>query len=198
MTRFLFPIFLLFLWSCNNSQNDATTESFGENKSEGTVIACLCTDLKKNNNGELLRDGSLFTGNCFLNYENSEAKYIEKQIVNGLINGTIKYYSKTGEIIFEEKFEKGAHQLNLEVESIRCDCAALNKNKKDQKYYYKGQLFKGMCYSLYPDIEQVYIEISYQEGIRNGFTTYFSRLGDILYTEKYDSGALLKVIYPKK
>lgn len=198
MYKLVFPIIVFLFWSCNSAESKGSTESFGENKSEGSVASCLCTELIQNAKGELEKDGKLFTGNCFLNYENSDIKYIEKQLVNGLINGMVKYFSKEGEIIFEEKFEKGSHQVDLEIENIRCDCSLLSKKDTDNKSYYKGQLFKGTCFSLFPLIEQPYIEVSYQGGLRDGFTTYYSKIGDILYIEKYEKGELIKTIYPKK
>jgi hypothetical protein len=197
MNRIVIFVSISLFLSCSRSL-ESSVESLGSYMSEGSVASCLCAELDTNDHGQLVIDGKVFTGNCFISYVNGDSKYIEKQIVNGFINGKIIYYSPSGEVLFEEKFQNGKHQIDLSIENIRCQCDELVKNEKEAKYYYKNQLFKGVCYRLFPGTEQPYVEITYAKGVRNGFTTYYSKLGDLLYTEKYELGTLVKVIYPEK
>ncbi len=197
---YLLILSVLFFFSCSNKENNSA-ESFGENKASGNVQTCLCSDLIEDSNGILMKNNMPYTGYCVHNFENSDRKYIEKQIVNGKINGKITYYDQQGKVIFEEKFENGEHQLDLEIENIRCDCAELKRSKgadKRVKYSYKKQLFKGVCFRTFPGTDIIYIEVTYENGLRHGFTTYYNKLGNLLYTEKYKNGSLEKVIYPKK
>lgn len=200
MNHNLYLIFLTFLSiGCNSVENEST-ESLGENRQVESVETCLCDDLKTDVKGLLMKDGHLYTGECVINYKQTDQTYIEKQILNGELNGKIIYYAIDGKVLFEEKYEKGKHQLNLDVENITCNCADLKKESRNNQivYLYEGQLFRGQCYYNFPGIDQPYIKITYADGLRSGFTWYYNKVGDVLYTEKYEANELVKVIHPKK
>ena len=198
--RFNILLLVLVCLGCENEKPANNLESFGENKASGKVETCLCSELTENDSGKLLKNGQPYTGNCILNFENSDKKYIEKQIIDGELSGKVIYYNQQGDVIFEERYEKGKHQLNLSIESIRCNCDELGEMKgaKPVKYTYRDQLFRGICYRYFPETSTVYLEITYEEGLRHGFTNYYNKLGDLLYTEKYEKGELIKVIHPNK
>ncbi|MFK8038045.1 MAG: hypothetical protein AB8B74_07135 [Crocinitomicaceae bacterium] len=200
MNHKLFLFFVILV--CINCRNelDENLESLGENRQVETVETCLCSELETTEDKTFTKNGALYTGNCIIKYHDSDQSYIEKQIVNGRLNGKIIYYGSDGTVLFEEKYEKGTHQLDLDVENITCNCNDLIKEKRDKLtvHLYKGQLFRGECYSNFPGLDQPYIRISYTKGLRNGFTWYYNKFGDILYTEKYKDDELTKVIYPKK
>ncbi|MFD1551957.1 hypothetical protein DNU06_01340 [Putridiphycobacter roseus] len=198
MNRIILLPFLIWMMSCQTASKSDKVETFGEAKSKGELATCDCKDLLEDGEGLLQYNGTPFTGICIIKYQGTESKYIEKQILNGLINGKISYYGRDGKVIFEEKFNKGGLQLDLTNESIRCNCKVLTK-KKDQseiKKYFKGQLFTGTCFDVFPNSEQPYFESAYQNGLRNGFTSYYNKNGDLLFTEKYRNDSLIKVIEP--
>ena len=197
MNKILLLPLLIWICSCQSVVSDGAVETFGESKAIGELANCNCADLVENEAGVLLLDGKIFTGICLIKYEGTDHKYIEKQILNGVINGKISYYGKDGSVLFEEYFNQGKMQLDLTKESIRCNCKVLTKKTRvDNRKYYKDQLFTGTCFDVYPASKQPYFEAAYKNGERNGFTSYYNKGGDLLFTEKYRNDSLIKIIEP--
>ncbi|MFK8044417.1 MAG: hypothetical protein AB8B72_02900 [Crocinitomicaceae bacterium] len=198
MNKLIFFSIFLIVVSCTETKKSSKPESFGKNKSLGTVTNCPCDSIRENAYKILMKDGKPYTGICYTNYPDTEIKYIEKQILDGELNGTITYFSRSGEVLYEEKFEQGNFQVDLKSEDIKCDCLDLKRKKESKKIYFKGQVFEGTCFSNFPETEQPYMEINYKNGLRDGYTKYYSKSGSILYTEMYDKDSLMNIIYPKK
>ena len=194
-----FSIVVLFFcfFSCESNQQKTEVE-LGDNKEiDIDIVTCNCDSLKLNKNNKLTFNNNVFTGICELNYPETEQKYIDKQIVEGEVLGKVSYYSKLGEFLYAEVYNKG--KLKSDGQNIHnCNCSELTIKTEDgvNKNYLQNNLFTGTCEDFYPNSKQVYIESTYKNGLLDGYTTYFNKNGSTIYMQKYKVGQLLKEIYP--
>lgn len=187
----------MIVWSCDSLSDSDNVVELGESKTGGDIIVCNCEDLTKDSIGILNYNGIPFTGNCLIKYQNSEKTYIEKQILNGQINGKIKYFNRSGKVLFEENFVQGEFKLDLSQESIHCNYKSLTFKQEGffKKCYYNDMLFTGTCSDQYPNSDQDYFKSTYKDGLLHGYNTYYDKNGEILYQEKYRSDTLVKVVH---
>lgn len=199
MKNRIYILLSLILISCNSGNKEETSIELGRNKESETLPSCNCDSLIKNPNNELLFGGEIFTGFCFSNYPSSEQKYIEKQILDGLVHGKITYFGKTGKILFDESYSYGELLTSTENES-RCNCKNLKikeSSDKQKKNYLNESLFTGTCQDFYPNTNQIYLEANYKKGILHGFTIYYNKDGSVLMMQSYEEGTLIKDIIPQ-
>ncbi len=187
------------LISCQSDQSNENQVELGESKSAEVVASCQCDELVKSDKDVYLLNGDPYTGNCIILYQNSDKKYIEKQYLEGKMNGEVIYYDQAGNVIYRENYVQGEYKKDLATENIHCNCKVLTKEtvNNQTKLYYKGQLFTGTCSDQYLNSDQDYIKSSYKNGLLDGYKTYYTKDGTILYQEKYQSNTLVTTIYPE-
>ncbi|MCB9224744.1 MAG: hypothetical protein R2780_07365 [Crocinitomicaceae bacterium] len=189
------------LVSCGNEETKGNSIlDTGTVKHSGDLDTCACNELDIDSLGMHLKNSSKYTGICYENYPETDIKYIEKNILNGQLHGKITYFDKAGEIILEEIYEGGNKKRSGEVEFITCHCSELAKietpgNVSPVRYFLDEIPFTGSCEEYYPESKQVYMEVTYENGFVNGFTTYFNKDGSVLLIEKYENGELVKTIH---
>jgi antitoxin component YwqK of YwqJK toxin-antitoxin module len=161
---------------------------------------CFCNVLDKDTTGLYLLKAKKYTGMCIENYPETAAKYIEKSLLEGQLHGKIKYFDKLGNVLIEEIYESGKKIRSGEVDIIECDCSELDPKLSStqgvpNRYYLDGIPYTGTCHKSYPDVSQKYMEVSYEQGVHHGRTTYFNKDGSIMYTEKYEKGELISTYH---
>lgn len=188
---FCMPLF----FGCDESPTDEKIE-LGVNKQSEVMETCNCDSLLSE--GDLLKTKSnkVFTGTCYLNYPNSDQRYIEKQILEGKIHGNVTYYDKNDNVLLEEVYVDGQQDKN---ESF-CNCADLVKKESggEQKFFLNNKPFTGTCEDYFPNSDQVYLQATYKSGNLDGFVNYFSKNGEVIMMQKYENGEFLKDILPSK
>ena len=192
-------ILMLFIAACQSKSTKNSLVESGESKSEKNTRTCSCDLLVLDSNGVFIFEDSPFTGNCIVNYKDTNIVYIEKQFLKGRLNGKVIYYDQSGRIIFEENYQHGDYKLNLKKENLHCNCKQLEVKQvnKSNKYYFDGALFTGRCSDLYPNSEQAYFMTTYKNGLLDGLTIYYDRSGGVLYTERYEANELTRLTYPE-
>ncbi len=199
INRIIAGIFMGMLLACSTENSADNQVEMGESKAVQALPVCDCEDLIEHEPGVFFLAGEAFTGACLIYYQNSDAKYIEKQLLDGKVNGKVIYYDKSGAVLYEENYVQGDYQIDLNKEKLHCNCKTLTKEtiNGQTKHFYKGQLFTGTCSDQYPDSEQDYVISTYANGLLNGFRTYYGKDGAVLYQEKYKSDTLIQVISPQ-
>jgi len=199
--KFLFITISVFslLIGCNTLHKEETVIEMGNNKESESIELCNCDDLSENDKKELTLNGQVYTGNCFLDYPQSDQKYIEKQILNGKVHGKITYFDKQGNVLFEETYNNGNLLGDLENKST-CSCAELTIKETDDgvvKNYLNDILYTGGCEDYFPNTNQLYLESNYKDGLLNGFTIYYQKDGSVLMMQEYKDGVLMEDIIPQ-
>jgi len=199
--KYLFFIALTFSFftACNSSHKEDTVIEMGNNKESESIALCNCDDLIENENKELSLNGQVYTGNCFLDYPQSDQKYLEKQILNGKVHGKIIYFDKQGNVLFEETYNKGNLLGDLDNTSA-CSCADLIIKETDDgvnKNYLNDILYTGGCEDYFPNTDQLYLESNYKNGLLDGFTIYYQKDGSVLMMQEYKDGVLIEDIIPQ-
>tara|TARA_B100000809_G_C15018442_1_gene487551 strand:+ start:250 stop:849 length:600 start_codon:yes stop_codon:yes gene_type:complete len=198
--KYILVLFLFItLISCENSKDTKVSVELGENKEFVNLPSCHCDSLILNETEKLVLLETIFTGTCFLNYPQADQKYIEKQILDGLIHGKISYFDKTGELLFEEVYNKGKLLTNAENKS-RCNCMDLimkDGENNFKKNYLNESLFTGTCEDFFPNTNQLYLESNYKNGLLHGFTVYYQKDGSVLMMQNYKDGVLIEDIIPQ-
>jgi len=201
--RQLSPLFLLFLLSlafaCSGEKQDGLEFiEQGEMSSVDIQDTCSCDDLMEDESGITVLDTSVYTGVCQLNYPDSDIKYITKDYMNGLLHGEVTYFDRSGKVLVEEIYVNGEKKRSGEGAPHNCDCSELEQKmivgETQPVFLLDGMPFTGMCKEKYPNSDQTYIEIHYDNGLRNGFATYFDATGNSMFMEKYEDGVLVKTI----
>lgn len=199
MKHFILTLFILTLFiGCDSSHNEETVIEMGNNKESDISASCNCDDLDANSENLLILDSKVFTGTCFLNYPQSDQKYIEKQILNGKVHGKITYFDKLGELLFEETYNNGNLVGDLE-NNTKCDCSdiVIKESEDFSKNYLNDILYTGGCEDFYPNSDQLYLESNYKNGLLNGFTIYYQKDGSVLIMQEYKDGVLIEDIVPQ-
>lgn len=195
LTLITFTIFT----ACDNTNNSNLIEK-GDMLSSGIVDTCECSELIQDSLGTYFKNDSLFTGICISYYPNSSSKYVEKNLLKGLLHGSVFYYDKNGEVLIEEIYENGHSKRSGKAEVLNCSCNELTLMKASNpdlpaRYSLDDIPYTGKCESFYPESEYIYMEANYWEGFLNGYTTFYNKDGSKLYMEVYKNGVLEKTIY---
>lgn len=189
----LFSVALLL--SCGGGKQEKDMVEQGNMLTSSANDTCLCDVLAEDSlTGLMVLDDAPYTGVCMHNYPNSENTYMVKNLLKGKLHGKTSYYDKQGNLLMEEVYQNGDKKRSGENAPLSCNCNEL-VTKKQGITLLDGIPFTGKCEESYPDIQQVYMEISYSEGLKDGFTIFYDRLGKTMYMEKYENGKLLKVIH---
>jgi antitoxin component YwqK of YwqJK toxin-antitoxin module len=197
----LFFITSLFLFSCSTETLDKDKLVDGGSIMNSTTLdTCLCEELFKDSTGFLFKDANKFTGVCRYNYPNSTDKYIVKNILEGKLHGTVVYYARTGEELMKENYQNGEIVRTGEDSDLSCDCLELvhvaqSNGNASKVAMLADKPFTGTCFKYYPETAQKYIEISYTNGIQDGYSSYYDKAGKTMYIEKYEEGELIQTIH---
>lgn len=197
MRYFIIFTSLLFLVSCSGEQT--STETTENSTSESTLDnTCDCNTLAIDSLGNHFLNDKPFTGTCISYYDQSDSKYLEKNILNGRLHGKVEYYSRTGEMILQEFYEDGKQKRSGGTDGAStCDCSELIIQEVQGMSVYKldNAPFSGKCQKYYSGESQIYMESSYKNGLLNGYTIYYNRDGSTILMEKYENGELVSAIH---
>lgn len=203
MRQFLLVFPLIFtavvMVACGGEKQDGSEFIVqGEMASVALQDTCSCDDLIEDENGNTFLDTAIYTGVCRLNYPNTEIQYMTKDYMNGQLHGEVTYFDREGNVLVEEIYVNGSKKRSGEGAPISCDCSELEQKmvvgESQPIFLLDGLPFTGVCNEKYPNSDQTYIEIHYDNGLRNGFATYFDKMGNSMFTEKYEDGVLVKTI----
>lgn len=199
MRTYLLPVFLLLLISCGDGSSEKSTPEGSSNMSEQTLAdTCDCSTLQIDSLGNHLRNGQPFTGTCVSYYDGSETKYLEKNILNGLLHGKVEYFDKSGESLLQEFYEDGVQKRSGNQENgLTCDCSELQIQTVQNISVYKldDVPFTGKCEKHYENSSQLYMESSYKNGLLDGYTVYYNKDGSTILMEKYERGELTSSVH---
>lgn len=198
MKFLVLPILSVLLFSCGEKVELSESTDNGTINAADQELSCFCDELSSNSDDLKLYNDTLFTGVCTSNYPDTEDKYVEKHYLAGQLHGKVKYYDKEGEIIAEEEYAQGVNTISATESFVPCNCSELRlekgQNGMPNKKYKGTTLYSGICYQYYPDTEDVYMELSYQDGILHGYCKYYDKEGNQLYMEEYNKGDLEAVL----
>ena len=190
---------VLFLFACSDNKevNEITD---GDVKREGKMDSCDCADLLIDSTGLHTRNGDPYTGVCTDYYPNSTDRYIDKDLLDGLLHGTVTYYARTGEELMKEMYESGKKKRSGDTDFLVCDCTELEKvpNPDPQlpiRYFLDEIPYTGICQKFYPESTQLYVESNYKSGLLDGASTYYDQQGNVLYIEEYKMGTMINVLH---
>lgn len=192
MKKIFVALSLFFFIACQQHKKETVIE-MGSNKAVEFTQSCQCDSLVKDKNDVLTLNGKIYTGTCDLYYPNSTDKYLTQQILEGVVNGSIFYYDRDGNVILEEEYVKGKKIGEKdEILSVNCKELLAKPNVEGEKiYYYNEKPFTGMCQDFYPESDQVYLVSNYKNGKLNGYTTYFNKDGSVLIMNKYEDNQVV-------
>ena len=188
----------LFLIGCGENVELSESTDNGTINTVDLESECLCEELVFNEDSLAEFEGEPFTGMCYSNYPNSETRYMEKHFLTGVLHGKVFIYDKEGNVIAEEEYTNGENTLSATESFVPCKCSELRVeegvNGAPNKKYKNTLPFTGICHEYFPGTEDVYMEISYQNGILHGYCKYYDVEGNQLYMEEYNKGVLEAVI----
>src|SRR5687768_17418027 len=180
MKHFFLLTLLALAVSCSSDSADQTPQGSTSISEQTPEEICDCSVLAIDSLGNHTQDGKSFTGTCVSYYDGSENKYLEKNILNGLLHGKVTYFDRTGEILLEEFYESGKQKRSGDSETgLTCDCSELKIQEMQGMSIYKldDVPFTGRCEKFYENSNQLYMESSYKKGILDGYTIYYNRDG---------------------
>jgi len=190
---FLFT-FSALLTACGGSSSTKTNQDSTTKSQTLVVEQCDCNELQIDSLGNHFKSDKPFTGICISYYAGSTDKYLEKNILNGLLHGKVEYFDRSGESILQEFYANGKlKKVGDEAAELTCDCNDLEvANVQGVSIYKLDDLpFNGTCEKYYAGTEQLYMESNYTQGVLDGSTIYYNRDGSIILTEEYDAGVLI-------
>lgn len=186
------------LLACGGEADEKTLQG-SENISAQTLAdTCDCNELQVDSTGKHLLEGSPFTGTCVSYYEGAATKYLEKNMLNGMLHGKVEYFDKNGESLLQEFYENGTQKRSGNAETgLTCDCSELEIQTVQNVSVYKldDVPFTGKCEKRYENSTQLYMESSYKNGLLDGYTVYYDRNGATILMEKYEAGILANSIH---
>lgn len=190
----------LFLFSCSEQSQKKEEFTEGTVKQEGRADSCLCVDLLVDSTGFHSKGGKAYTGVCTDYYPGSEDKYIEKNLLDGYLHGTVVYYSRSGDELMKEMYQKGVKRQSGDTDFLVCDCTDLEKvtNADPQlpnRYFLDEIPYTGRCQQFFPETNQMSVESHYKKGLLDGYTSYYDKQGNTLYIEEYQMGTLVNILH---
>lgn len=192
----------IFMLSCagNTDSADSSELNSGSMMQSQGLDTCLCNDLDIDTLGSHFFKEDLYTGVCVENYPNSDDKYIEKNLLNGQMHGRVVYYDREGQILLEEVYEEGVRKRSGDVDVLHCDCSELeliesNMQQVANRHLLDGIPYSGTCDKFYPESNQIYMSVTYKDGLLNGRAIYYNKDGSTMYIEKYDAGELISTVH---
>lgn len=186
----------ILIFSCGETTQENLSPD--KNISATTGDTCDCNELDIDSSGLHQKDEKPFTGTCISYYENTDSKYLEKNLLNGKLHGEVDYYDKSGNIILTEFYENGVAKRNVgsDVSNI-CDCSELEiKVVQGYSVYQLDNVpYTGKCEKKYPDSDQLSMESNYKNGLLEGYTLYYDKSGNTILMEKYEQGELVSAVH---
>lgn len=171
----------------------------GEVMTSTIADTCMCETLLEDSTGTFYKEEALFTGTCIYNYPETDLKYMVKSILAGKLHGPTTYYDKSGNILVEEIYENGTKKRSGSGAPLTCDCSELEQltapGEPLTRFLLDGIPYTGKCFESYKNADQVYMEVNYEKGLKDGFAIFYDRTGETMYMEKYENGELIKVIH---
>jgi len=201
MKLFLLSLFFLsVIIGCGGkSKKDLDLIEEGQIFASEILDTCLCDELAKDSSNIFYQNDSLFTGICVYNYPNSTEKYMVKSMLLGKLHGNVTYFDKQGAVLLVETYENGEKKRTGDGAPLVCDCSELKVKNDHGTSIHRAYLdeipFEGKCKKKYPDSDQIYMEVSYKNGLHDGYTIFYDKEGNTMYMEKYENGELLKVLH---
>lgn len=190
---------VLCFFACSSSEDEVDLIEAGSIMATNATDTCFCEVLVEDSLGNLSLDSTLFTGVCIYNYPGTKEKYMVKSLLNGKLHGLVSYYDQQGQILLEEMYENGQKKRTGDGAPQTCNCSELKQITSPGEPLSRSFLddipFTGKCIEKYVNSDQTYMEVSYNKGLLEGFTTFYDQTGNTLYIEKYENGQLVKVIY---
>lgn len=190
---------LFFIQSCTDKTEDASLIEEGELLTVDSPDTCQCDILTEDEQGIFLLEDSLFTGVCIYNYPESDQKYMVKSILKGNLHGSVTYFDRQGNVLVEEIYEGGLKKRSGNNAPLECDCSELTQVESPgetiKRSFLDGIPYTGKCEEKYTESEQTYMEVNYSNGIMNGFTIFYDKMGKTMYMEEYENGELIKIIH---
>lgn len=198
--KYFFPCLIFFISSCSEEvSSDSDFLDNGKVMESKKLDTCFCTEIDIDSVGTHFYKETPYTGICIQHYPNSTDKYLEKNLLNGLLHGKVIYYGRDGEILIEEIYEGGNKKRSGNVDVLNCDCSELEKIESKMplvpnRYLLDDIPYTGTCEKLYPDSKQVYMSVSYKNGILDGHSIYYNKDGSTLLIERYENGELVSAL----
>jgi hypothetical protein len=198
MRHFFFLTLLVLAASCGGDSAEKTPQGSTHISEQTQGDVCDCDTLEIDSLGNHTLEGKPFTGSCISYYVDSEDKYLEKNILNGLLHGKVNYFDRNGEILLEEFYENGVQKRSGDSETgLTCDCSELKIQEIQGMSVYKldDVPFTGRCERFYENSTQLYMESNYKKGILDGYTVYYNRDGSTILMEKYERGVMISTVH---
>lgn len=200
LTSSLLALILMFSCSGNNEAADSTELDSGSMMQSQELDTCLCNDLDVDTMGIHYYKEETYTGVCVEYFPGSEEKYLEENLLNGQVHGRVIYYDREGQVLLEEIYEEGVRKRSGDVDVLHCDCSELelvesNMQQVANRHVLDGIPYSGTCDKYYSDSDQIYMSVSYKDGLLNGRTIYYNRDGSTMLIEKYEIGELISTLH---
>lgn len=188
-----------FLLSCGDEMTqEALRERLisGEFDAYHSLPQIPCDSLAADDQGKYLLDDSLFTGICYTNYENIDAKLEIRQIFQGELHGYRMMLSPKGDTLSMNLYNHGRLIRASMGENERVNCDSLevftNNQGKEVRFYF-GDPYTGICERYYSDLDTtaIYMRASYRNGLPEGDLIIFDREGNEILRETFVRGEKL-------
>lgn len=196
--KYISFIFCLMLFVACGDEQGKTNSSENSNSEISLGDTCDCNELVIDSLGNHLLNDKAFTGICVSNYEGTDSKYLEKNLLNGRLHGKVEYYDREGQMILQEFYEDGNQKRSGGSDgATTCDCSELETQEVQGMSVYKldNVPFTGKCEKFYDGEKQVYMESNYKKGLLHGYTVYYNRDGSTILMEKYENGEVVSAIH---
>lgn len=196
MRYLILSLLAVLLFSCNDSTPSKAEIQQRLKERDFTVFkelpSCSCNDLEEID-GSFYQGDSLYTGNCYLNYPNLDAKYEIRQLYKGEFYGNRILLSPKGDTLSQNEYKHG-DMLRQDVGSKEvCECSALETIERADgsviaNYY--DTPFTGTCQRFFPapNDDKVYLEVTYKNGVIHGNTKVYDKNGKVILKEHYVNG----------
>lgn len=198
LTRiFLAATILLNLASCELNHETIEQEiRSGNYEIYKELPRCECGELTENGDGLLmLNESTLFTGTCIRYYPKTDIIMEERQILNGKYYGYFFIYDLDSRLMTKTLYKDG-FLLSAKGENAKqCACADL-KDYTDSTTgvtykIFNDEYFTGTCSNYYED-SIIALTAEFRAGLNHGELRIYDKDGNLIISEKYDDGELVK------
>ncbi len=203
---FIFCLIVSIFISCDLSQQTPTNEVIRERLLLGEFDAyeylptVHCDSLVLDTLNNLTYQDSLFSGICFVNFENSSSKQQIQQIFRGKLHGNSLLLSPKGDTISMRLYNHGRFTRELVAGYTTVICDSLDVFQNDlgnQVVFFDGLPFTGKCVSYFDPIEsddsllQIEKIKPYARGVLEGEVILYNSEGEEVNRKMYKGGELL-------
>lgn len=187
---------LIFLFSCAERNSEEVLRErliSGEFEAYHSLPQIPCDSLTTDSKGKFFISDSLFTGVCFTEYKNLNAKLEMQQIFRGELHGYRILLSPKGDTLSMNLYNHGKliRAAIGENERVNCDSLEIftNEQGKEVRFYF-GEPFNGICERYYSeeDTTAIYMRANYRNGLQEGDVIIFDRTGNEIIRETFIRG----------